>query len=91
MTQKVAGIERAVNFLPLVRPAHPREDEPMFSVECPTHGTEVLLSERRIVGLRSSSEGHTLRWRCWCGTEGSTVLPGLPRPVQMVGRHRPAV
>jgi len=62
----------------------------MFSVHCPTHGTEVLLSERRIESVVSGEGGHELRWRCWCGTTGSTRVPHASRP-QMVGRHRPAV
>ena len=58
----------------------------MFSVHCPTHGTEVLLSERRIVAITPTEDGQELRWRCWCGTEGMTFVPRL-----MAGRFRPAV
>ena len=59
----------------------------MFSVHCPTHGTEVLLSERRIEAVESVAGGHLLRWRCWCGTTGETFVART----SMVGRHRPAV
>ncbi len=58
----------------------------MFSVHCPTHGTEVLLSERRIVSIDPAEGGQQLAWRCWCGTEGTTFVPRL-----MVGRYRTAV
>jgi hypothetical protein len=43
----------------------------MFTVHCPRHGSEVLLSERRIVGLDASGDGMTVRWVCWCGHQGS--------------------
>ena len=59
----------------------------MFSVQCPTHGTEVLLSEQRIEAIVPVTGGHLLRWRCWCGTAGETFVARA----SMVGRHRPAV
>ena len=62
----------------------------MFSVHCPTHGTDVLLPERRIESVRSDDGGHELRWRCWCGTTGTSRVHH-PSITQMVGRHRPAV
>jgi hypothetical protein len=62
----------------------------MFSVHCPTHGTEVLLSERRIESIDAVEGGHRLRWRCWCDTVGTTFVPRATVD-QMVGRHRPAV
>jgi hypothetical protein len=43
----------------------------MFTVNCPRHGSEVLLTESRIVGLDSSSDHLTVRWVCWCGHQGS--------------------
>ena len=52
----------------------------MFSVQCPRHGSEVLLSERQIVGLEPTGDGLTVRWECWCGHRGSHVT----------GRHRRA-
>jgi hypothetical protein len=59
----------------------------MFSVDCPTHGTEVLLSERRIAAIVPVPGGQLLEWRCWCGTTGATFVPRL----SMAGRYRPAV
>lgn len=62
----------------------------MFSVHCPTHGTDVLLSERRIRAIEPADGGHRLHWRCWCGTEGTTHVPRLGATAS-VGRYRPAV
>jgi hypothetical protein len=42
----------------------------MFSVNCPRHGSEVLLSESRITGLDSSGDHMLVRWTCWCGHQG---------------------
>jgi hypothetical protein len=50
----------------------------MFSVHCPRHGSEVLLSERHIVGLDPSDDHLTVRWVCWCGYRGSHRT-GRPR------------
>jgi hypothetical protein len=47
------------------------EDEAMFSVNCPRHGSEVLLSESRIVGIDAIGDGLKVRWVCWCGHIGS--------------------
>jgi hypothetical protein len=56
----------------------------MFSVHCPEHGTEVLLSERHIAALVPTEAGIEVRWVCWCGTRGS-FLTGRPRPATRVG------
>jgi hypothetical protein len=47
------------------------EDDDMFSVNCPRHGSEVLLSESRIVGIDATGDGVNVRWVCWCGHVGS--------------------
>lgn len=62
----------------------------MFSVECPTHGAEVLLSERRIEAIVPIDGAHLVRWRCWCGTVGTSIEPKR-RSEHLVGRYRPAV
>ena len=62
----------------------------MFSVHCPTHGTQVLLTERRIEAIEAQQGGHDIRWRCWCDTTGTSFVPKLTTE-QMVGRHRTAV
>jgi hypothetical protein len=85
----MAETERTCYFLPLVDPDVNAEDEPMFSVHCPAHGCEVLLSERRILRLTDLDEGIRLDWICWCGERGS-LITGRPRP-PMSGRLRPAV
>jgi hypothetical protein len=93
----VAENERTCEFLPLVGLGPQEEDRSMFTVDCPTHGTEVLLSERRIEAVtpvpahprgEHAVEGQLLRWRCWCDTEGTTFIPRMPA---MVGRYRLAV
>jgi hypothetical protein len=45
----------------------------MLSVQCPRHGSEVLLSERRIVGIENSHGRITVQWVCWCGHHGSHI------------------
>jgi hypothetical protein len=42
----------------------------MFSVFCPTHGSEVLLGSRSIERIDNTAEGIHLHWRCYCGTRG---------------------
>ncbi|HZA78782.1 MAG TPA: hypothetical protein VE623_20590 [Acidimicrobiales bacterium] len=43
----------------------------MFSVHCPRHGSEVLLSESRILSIDTTGDGLAVRWVCWCGHVGS--------------------
>lgn len=62
----------------------------MLTVHCPEHGTDVLLTERRIEEIVALPDRHLVRWRCWCGATGATSVERR-RPVQLVGRHRPAV
>jgi hypothetical protein len=69
----MAGILRICAVLPLDGTRSSTEDEYMFSVQCPRHGSEVLLSERRIVGFDNSHGRITVRWVCWCGHHGSHV------------------
>jgi hypothetical protein len=69
----MAGILRICAVLPLDGTRSSTEDEYMFSVQCPRHGSEVLLSERRIVGFDNSRGRITVRWVCWCGHHGSHV------------------
>ncbi len=67
----------------------------MFSVHCPVHGAEVLLSERRIEALVHHDEGIDVRWVCWCGARGSFTTgrsPARRRPAPTKGPTRvPAV
>ena len=44
----------------------------MFSVYCPRHGSDVLLSESRINGLDNSAGDITVRWTCYCGHAGAS-------------------
>ena len=45
----------------------------MFAVDCPTHGTRVLLDYSRIEAQRNTAEGPVVDWRCWCGARGQLV------------------
>jgi len=57
----------------------------MFRIDCPTHGSTVLLSERRIRGIRRSGGGMDVDYECWCGHRGSFRTGRTP----LAGRHRP--
>jgi len=51
----------------------------MFVIDCPTHRSRVLLSERRIRNLRNTELGVLLDLECYCGhmeriRTGRTVL-----------------
>ncbi|HEX9993446.1 MAG TPA: hypothetical protein VGB14_11005 [Acidimicrobiales bacterium] len=50
----------------------------MFSVYCPGHEREVLLSVSNIVGMSNTAEGIEVHWRCRCGAAG-TWLTGARR------------
>lgn len=43
----------------------------MFSVHCPRHGSNVLLTERHITALDTADGQMTVQWVCWCGHHGS--------------------
>ena len=83
----MAGTERTVEFLPLVATSGPSEDDEVFTIDCPRHGTAVLLSERRIRALRRSASGLEVDFECWCGHRGSFAAGRPP----LVGRYRPAL
>jgi hypothetical protein len=57
--------------LPLAEGAVEEEDDVMFSVQCPQHGSEVLLSERLIESVRNTAAGIEVRWVCYCGHWGA--------------------
>ena len=84
----MAENDRTVEFLPLGTAATAAEDDDMFTIKCPEHGCEVLLSESRIRGLKLGDDGITVEYECWCGHRGAFASG---RPPVMVGRHRPAV
>ena len=54
------------------------EDERMLTVHCPRHGREVLINERRILGIEPDGDHLTVSWVCWCGHRGSHRT-GRPR------------
>jgi hypothetical protein len=59
------------------------ENLPMFSVNCPRHGSEVLLTERHITALEPGDGHLTVRWECWCGHRGSHRT-GRPRALPTI-------
>lgn len=52
----------------------------MFTVHCPGHQREVLLSASSIVGVTNTAEGIEVSWRCRCGATG-VWLTGAQRTV----------
>lgn len=40
----------------------------MLSIHCPTHESEVLLTERRIRNIRNTEHGILMDVECYCGT-----------------------
>jgi hypothetical protein len=40
----------------------------MMVIQCPTHQSEVLLTERRIRGIRNTEHGILMDVECYCGT-----------------------
>jgi len=80
----MAEIIRPRTSLPLVSGTEQTEDDDMFTVHCPQHGREVLLSERRIESLHNTLEGIEVRWVCWCGSRGSMLTGRLRRSGQLI-------
>lgn len=58
----------------------------MFAIYCHIHESRVLLDSSRIEGMRQSTEGPVLDWRCWCGARGSLVAGNrsVPRHIEPV-------
>jgi hypothetical protein len=46
----------------------------MFSIYCPRHGREVLLSTRNIEALERTPLGVRVMWRCTCDTRGTKLI-----------------
>jgi hypothetical protein len=53
----------------------------MLSAHCPVHGRDVFIPTSRIQGIENGDRAMVVRWRCSCGTVGTTSFP----------RRRPAV
>jgi|tagenome__1003787_1003787.scaffolds.fasta_scaffold17775423_2 hypothetical protein len=47
----------------------------MFAARCDREGTQVLLTERRIIEVRVEPKFIHVRFVCWCGSEGSFTEP----------------
>ncbi len=52
----------------------------MFTVHCSGHDSRVLLFPEHIEELVNRPDGVELRWRCTCGTTGTTLIPRAPAP-----------
>jgi hypothetical protein len=53
----------------------------MLRAHCPIHGRDVLIPTSRIQGIDNGDLAMVVRWRCSCGSRGTTSFP----------RRRPAV
>ncbi|MGH9137778.1 MAG: hypothetical protein ACRD0G_12125 [Acidimicrobiales bacterium] len=60
----------------------------MFTVFCPHHQADVLLSERRIQALENGDDGIRVHWECSCGTRGSYLTGRKARVAGPVVRTR---
>jgi acetyltransferase-like isoleucine patch superfamily enzyme len=47
----------------------------MFAIDCPSHGRQVLVTDRRIRSLANTDHGIVIDVECWCGTH-VTLLTG---------------
>jgi hypothetical protein len=45
----------------------------MFDVHCPRHGSTVLLGYSNIASFANTDRGIEVRFRCYCGYEGTWV------------------
>jgi hypothetical protein len=54
----------------------------VFTVDCPTHGTRVLLTARSVTGVRNLPAGIELDWRCHCGARGTLRFDGRHAPLR---------
>ena len=50
----------------------------MLSIHCPTHKSEVLVTERRIRSMRNTEHGIVMDVECYCGTH-VTIRTGRKR------------
>jgi hypothetical protein len=46
-----------------------------FAVDCPAHGTRVLLFAHDVTGMQTTPRGIEVRYRCFCGNEGVWLAP----------------
>ena len=58
----------------------------MFAIDCPSHGRQVLVTDRRIRSLANTDHGIVLDVECWCGTHvtlvtGRSARPAATRPL----------
>jgi hypothetical protein len=64
-----------VTILPLLKPVRQGDNRYMFAIYCSGHQSRVLLFSEHIDELVNGPDGVLLRWRCTCGTTGTTHIP----------------
>lgn len=67
-------------ILPLASRPGSGHDAAMFDVHCPRHQGRVLLSTRRILAIDGAAPALSVRYRCWCGHEGTWMPGATARP-----------
>ncbi len=77
----LAGSLRTVTILPLFKRLRHRHNGLMFAAYCSGHGRRVLLFSEHIEELVNRPDGMELRWRCPCGTGGTTYIHRHDAPV----------
>lgn len=45
----------------------------MLAVTCDAIGSQVIIGDRSMLGLRNVADGTLLAYRCWCGEPGILV------------------
>lgn len=68
MDPSMAGNLRTWSTLPLVGVLPGGDAGDMFPIECPVHGSRVLVPASRIRSLHNTTDGILLEVECWCGT-----------------------
>ena len=53
----------------------------MLSAHCPQHGRTVFVPMSRIEAVSTVDGEHLVRWRCSCGTRGTSRFPRPQLPV----------
>ena len=53
----------------------------MIQAHCPRHGGNVFVPMSQIEAVHSIGAEHVVRWRCTCGTRGTTSFPRRALPL----------
>jgi hypothetical protein len=70
----------------------------MFAIDCPVHGSKVLVGTRRIRSLVNTGRGILLDVECYCGTRviagtgrNRPPVPASAQPHDRAATHEPSV